>query len=121
MNSENTSPPPPWSETAQYYCARVPKEFRDELILYLSTKKIHTSVHFKPLHKYQVVKQQKAFPIADDEWLKLITLPVHPGMTDEDVEYVIYWVKNYFDEKREKSLHPLKALSPVSSWPSTRV
>ena len=40
------------SETVQYYVARVPKEHRDSLIDYLSNKNVHTSVHFKPLHKY---------------------------------------------------------------------
>ena len=32
-----------------------------------------------------------------DEWNKLITLPCHPNMTDEDIDYVIYWVKKYFE------------------------
>lgn len=91
--------PPDWSETVQYYCARVPKEDRDDLIDYLATKKIHTSVHFKPLHLHPVLKQDRDFPIADDEWLHLISLPVHPGMTDEDTDYVIYWVKEYFKQK----------------------
>lgn len=91
---------PEWSETVQYYCARVPKEDRDDLIDYLATKKIHTSVHFKPLHLHPVLKQDHDFPIADDEWLHLISLPVHPGMTDEDTDYVIYWVKEYFKQKK---------------------
>jgi len=89
---------PAWSDTVQYYCARVSPEHRDSLIDYLASKKIHTSVHFKPLHKYEVVKQDREYPVADTEWLKLISLPVHPGMTDEDIDYVIYWVNQYFSE-----------------------
>ncbi len=94
---------PEWSYTCQYYIARVPKKHRDRLIDYLASKKIHTSVHFKPLHRYKVVKQDRAYPVADDEWLKLITLPCHPGMTYEDIDYVIYWVKKYFDAEAKKS------------------
>lgn len=93
--------PPEWSETVQYYCARVPKEHRDNLVYYLAQKKIHTSVHFKPLHKYEVFKEYikgHTYPIADDEWLKLISLPCHPGVTGHDINYVIYWVKQYFEE-----------------------
>ena len=41
---------------------------RDDLIDYLSTKKIHTGVHFKPLHKHKVVKQDREYPVADREW-----------------------------------------------------
>lgn len=88
---------PTWSETVQYYCARVPVEHRAPLMDYLASKKIHTSVHFKPLHKYEVTKQNREYPVADTEWLKLISLPVHPAMNDEDIDYVIYWVKEYFN------------------------
>jgi len=30
----------------------------------------------------------------------LITLPCHPAMTDEDIDYVIYWVREYFSEMK---------------------
>ncbi len=89
---------PEWSETVQYYCARVPKDHRDLLIEYLKEKMIHTSVHYKPLHLHSVVKQNRKYPVADNEWTKLISLPVHPAMKDEDIDYVIYWIKKYFEE-----------------------
>lgn len=88
---------PEWSETVQYYCARVPSEHRDLLIEYLKSKNIHTSVHYKPLHLHDVVKQNRTFPVADSEWKKLISLPVHPAMSDQDTDYVIYWVNKYFE------------------------
>ena len=89
---------PPHSETVQYYCAKVPPDHRDSLIDYLASKNIHTSVHFKPLHKYNVVKDmnKREYPVADVEWKKLISLPCHPAMSEEDITYVIYWVKEYF-------------------------
>ena len=94
--------PPPHSETVQYYCAKVDPNHRDRLIDYLATKKIHTSVHFKPLHLYNVVKDmnQRDYPVANKEWKKLISLPCHPAMTDDDIDYVIYWVKEYFAENK---------------------
>ena len=84
----------------RYYCAKVDPDVRDDLIDYLADKKIHTSVHFKPLHLYDVVKDmnQRDYPVADVEWKKLISLPCHPGMSDEDIDYVIYWVSQYFSE-----------------------
>jgi dTDP-4-amino-4,6-dideoxygalactose transaminase len=90
---------PVWSETVQYYCARVAPESRDLLIDYLASKMIHTSVHFKPLHKYEITKQNRVFPVADVEWQKLISLPCHPGMSDLDVDYVVYWVNEFFSKK----------------------
>ena len=59
---------------------------------------IHTSVHFKPLHKYDITETKRNYPVADSEWKKLLSLPVHPAMTDDDVDYVVYWVKKYFED-----------------------
>jgi perosamine synthetase len=87
---------PIWSETVQYYCARVKESDRDNLIDFLAQKKIHTSVHFKPLHKYQIVKQNREYPVADSEWKKLITLPCHPDMSEEDIDYVLYWTDQFY-------------------------
>ena len=48
------------------------------------------------LHKALLNK----FPGADKEWLRLISLPVHPAMTEEDIDYVVYWVNQYFKENK---------------------
>ena len=90
---------PPHSETVQYYCAKVNPEERDNLISYLADKNIHTSVHFKPLHLYDIVKNMnmRDYPVADVEWKKLISLPCHPGMSDDDIDYVVYWIKAFWD------------------------
>ncbi len=104
---------PPYSDTVQYYIARIPEHrsfapdmsgsviaSRDGLIDYLADKKIHTSVHFKPLHKYGILRQTnyRDYPVADNIWESLISLPCHPAMTDEDIDYVIYWVNQYFED-----------------------
>ena len=101
---------PAWSETVQYYCARVPAAERDDMIDYLADKKIHTSVHFKPLHKYEIVKQNREYPVADREWRKLLSLPCHPGMTQEDIDYVIYWVKEFYGERGITSYNGKRAV-----------
>ena len=90
---------PPHSDTVQYYVARVPTSDRNLLIDYLAEKNIHTSVHFKPLHLHKLLKQERQYPQADSIWTQLISFPCHAGMTEEDIEYVIYWVNKYFEEK----------------------
>ena len=87
---------PPHSSTVQYYCARVSPHIRNKLMDYLSSKNIHTSVHFKPLHKFKILKQDREYPVADKEWLKLVSFPCHNDMDDSDIDYVIYWVKEFY-------------------------
>ena len=91
---------PEYSETVQYYCARVPKRDRDDLIDFMAAKKVHTSVHFKPLHLHPILKQGRIFPVADNIWKELISLPCHPGLSDDDVDYIISCVKDFFDARR---------------------
>jgi|TARA_B110001454_G_scaffold216731_1_gene240534 dTDP-4-amino-4,6-dideoxygalactose transaminase len=91
---------PEWSEVCQYYSCRVNSNYRNELIDYLAEKNIHTSVHFKPLHLHPLLKQNRKYPVADVEWKKMITLPCYYNMSDNDLEYVIYWV-NKFVEKND--------------------
>jgi perosamine synthetase len=91
---------PVWSETVQMYTARINSEVREKFMEYLSSKNIHTSVHYKPLHLHPINKNQKAlFPNADKEWLRMVTLPCHNGMTQQDIDYVIYWVNTFFEER----------------------
>ena len=63
---------------------------------YLASKRIHTTVHFKPLHLHPILRQNRKYPVANQEWKKLISLPCHSAMTDQDTDYVIFWVKEYF-------------------------
>jgi perosamine synthetase len=91
---------PAWSETVQMYTARVEPQFRDPLMEYLSSKNIHTSVHYKPLHLHPINHGQiSEFRVADSEWIKMVTLPCHNAMTQEDIDYVIYWINRFFEEK----------------------
>ena len=41
----------------------------------------------------------KKLPVSEKEWVKLITLPTHSGMTDDDIDYVIYWVNKFIEDE----------------------
>lgn len=67
---------------------------RERFIQALAQAKIGTSVHFIPLHLhpfYRDMYQLEAddFPAALYAYRRAVSLPIYPGMTDEDVEDVI--------------------------------
>ena len=37
--------------------------------------------------------------VSEKEWVKLITLPTHSGMTDDDIDYVVYWVNRFIEDE----------------------
>jgi dTDP-4-amino-4,6-dideoxygalactose transaminase len=67
---------------------------RDRFIEELAERNIATSVHFIPIHlhpyyrdKYELLP--KAFPVAYENFTRMLTLPLNPSMSDEDVSDVI--------------------------------
>lgn len=87
------------NELCGFYSCKITDGHRDELMDYLSNKKIHTTIHYKPLHKHPLFKVNKKFIIADKLWKQLISLPCHSSMSLKDAEYVVYWVNKFFKEK----------------------
>jgi perosamine synthetase len=86
---------PEYSHTVQYYTPEW--EDRDGLSQFLSENGIHTSVHFKPIHEFTIGKKWLKQPLPGTEvWKKLLSLPVHNALTDEDQDFVIAKVKEYY-------------------------
>ncbi len=66
-------------------------DFMDEL----KSHNIGSSVHFIPLHLHSYYEKQfdkEQFPVANRVHEKLVSIPMFPSMTDEDVDYVVYHV-----------------------------
>lgn len=87
---------PMYSHTVQYYTMQC--ENRDELSEYLASQDIATSVHFKPLNKmtYWKKAEKNPLPVNDAVWLKLLSLPVHYGLTFKELEHIINSVKGFY-------------------------
>jgi len=90
---------PEYSHTVQYYTPEW--EDRDGLCEFMSTQGIHTSVHFQPLSETTYWKKavKRPLPVTNEVWLKLLSLPVHDSLTEEDLEYIIISVKSYYENR----------------------
>ena len=78
------------------YAIRIGEELsisRDEFIEALAARNIGTSVHFIPVHTFTLYRERMGtdwgdFPKAETLSNQLISLPLYPSMTKEDLEYV---------------------------------
>ncbi|MCX8084444.1 MAG: DegT/DnrJ/EryC1/StrS family aminotransferase [Calditerrivibrio sp.] len=73
---------------------------RDSLIERLKGDGIGTSVHFIPVHKHPYYKEKygykdEDYPVANMVFDSTLSLPIWPGMSEEEIEYVIERVKLY--------------------------
>ena len=76
----------------------VAKIGRNEVIEMLKQDGIGTSVHFIPLHAHPYYRETyhtspSDYPVAHDLYLRSISLPIHPRMTEADVDRVIVAVQ----------------------------
>jgi len=67
---------------------------RARFIEELRARNIGTSVHFIPVHIHPYYRDKygfraEDFPVAYSNYLRLISLPLHPGLTNDDVDDVI--------------------------------
>ena len=67
---------------------------RNDFVNALKERQIGTSVHFIPLHLHPYYRdtygyKRDDFPVATREFERYFSLPLFPGMTDEQVDYVI--------------------------------
>lgn len=67
---------------------------RSQFIEELKARNIGASVHFIPLHLHQYYRDKygykpEDFPVAFRNYQRLVSLPLHPGLSDQDVNDVI--------------------------------
>jgi len=89
------------------YLARIPgkdESFRNKLIISLAQKGVSSNVHYKPLPMHTAYKNLgfkiEDYPNAFSMYKNEVTLPLHTLLSDADVEYVVYALRESLKELR---------------------
>ncbi|MDB5384770.1 MAG: Glutamine--scyllo-inositol transaminase [Planctomycetaceae bacterium] len=61
---------------------------RNELADYLGSQGIVTGVHYRPLHLHTAFRGTTSLPVAEAEWQKILSLPIHAGLKAHDVSRI---------------------------------
>ena len=75
------------------YCVQC--ERRDDLNVYLQDKGIGTGVHYMPIHLYPCYGNVPHLPTAERVFKRILSLPMHPGLSDQDIDYVIDCMRSF--------------------------
>ena len=92
------------------YVIRVQPEYgrsRDELARELADRGVGTSVHFVPVHRFGYFRrllgeQADRLPVAERIADQLLSLPLHPQLSDQDVDYVTAQISELRSSRRRK-------------------
>jgi len=97
------NPPPNYEHIYQMYTIRLSnKKIRDDLHDFLLKKKIFSKIYFTPIHltsfymdKFKTKKGM--LPITEKISDEVLTLPMYPNMTNEEKEYLVDSISEFFD------------------------
>ena len=76
-------------------------EERERLISYLAERDVGTKIHYPiPVHLMEAGKglgyRQGDFPVAESQAQRIISLPVHQHLKEEQISYVIDCVRRFY-------------------------
>ena len=94
---------PPWDgdESHSFHLFVVEYENRDALRLHLERKGIETAVHYPvPLHLQKPFQSSQppgaSYPMAEQASRSVLSLPLYPQMTEEEIDQVIEAIRDFF-------------------------
>ncbi|MFH1072264.1 MAG: DegT/DnrJ/EryC1/StrS family aminotransferase [Nanoarchaeota archaeon] len=93
---------PDYKQVYYMYVIRVQR--RDELMKFLAGKGIQCGIHYPiPLHlqpAYRYLKYRKGdFPVAEKACDEILSIPMYPELSEEQVRYVVGSVEEFFGKK----------------------
>lgn len=91
------TPPAPRGRSACHnYVVRLDR--RDELNVFLRDRGISSGVHYLPVHlqPYYRDRCRADVPVTERAWKRLLTLPMYPDLSEEDLSRIIGAVKEFF-------------------------
>ncbi len=93
----------PWEESV-YHTFIIQAQQRDALQAFLLQQGIETKVHYPiPIHLQEVLKplgyKRGDFPVAEKQAEKILSLPIYPELTQEQLELVVSEICNFYERR----------------------
>jgi dTDP-4-amino-4,6-dideoxygalactose transaminase len=92
-------------EKAVYHTFIIQTDYRDALKDFLQKHEIDTKIHYPiPIHLQEAAQslayKKGDFPVAEKQTSMILSLPVYPELTEEQVMHVIHSIQAFFKEKK---------------------
>jgi dTDP-4-amino-4,6-dideoxygalactose transaminase len=94
-------PPDDTQDTYQiYHVFAIRTKKRDQLFEHLQKHNISTVIHYpKPIHlqnSFRAFFKGQHFPVSEEVAKEILSLPLHPFLSEEDIEYISSVIKSFF-------------------------
>ena len=85
----------PYNSDCSYHLYWIRTKNRTKLMKKLSQKSIETGIHYKPIHHMTFYKKRIKLPITDSVGKEIMSIPIHPNLSDEDIDFIIKQINNF--------------------------
>lgn len=84
-----------------YHLYVIKTQNRDELLKYLTDNDVQALIHYPlPIHKQNCYPEFKNvyLPITEQDCRNILSLPIHPGLTNEEVRKICYLIRKFYEK-----------------------
>jgi perosamine synthetase len=75
---------------------KVDADMRDDLYQHLESNGIDSNVHYYPNHLLRLYRVYTTrLPVTEQEWQRILTIPLYPDMSHEDQDFITECIKEY--------------------------
>ena len=85
----------PFVSGCSYHFYWIMVKNRNKIMKKLKQNAIETGTHYRPIHTLSMYKSKKVLPITEYVGKKIISLPTHPNLTNNDVTKIISRINRF--------------------------
>ena len=85
----------PFDENCSYHFYWIQVKNRKNFMKKMSENKIETGIHYNPIHKMSLYNSKTILPITEKAGNRIVSLPTHPNLTDNDLNRIIKMVNKF--------------------------
>lgn len=78
---------------------KVMNDKRDELKKYLNDNNVECGIHYYPNHLLDYYKSNVNLPVTEKAYHQLLTLPLHPDLTEKEQDKIVDLIKKFIKNK----------------------
>jgi perosamine synthetase len=86
---------PAWDANSSWHMFVARTNRRNSLIAHMYSHGVSAGVHYKPLNQHKIFGEHGELPVTDRVWKTLVTFPLYPDMTENDIEQVVDAVRSF--------------------------
>jgi len=85
----NVSKKMPYDLDCSYHLYWICVKNRENFMKKMSSIGIETGIHYKPIHQMSLYKGKCKLPITEKIGREIVSIPIHPNLTDQDIDLII--------------------------------